>query len=208
MSLLGGAAHIGPEEFVGIQYFSAIENFLYFISPLKSMRGEFLFMVMAIFVTGCAPARLECTTWDELHTLPNYTAFDEWVEQNPCGSLRVRSPLFNVSGQVRGSSSLLGNWVYLHITPNLTRGAARFVVGNCASLARVPINESGSFVFLSLPAGKYVAVTYSFDNNSQMVLHEYNRSGFVIRQDDEFMEGNRLYSVFSVLSNDDDVTLN
>jgi len=162
------------------------------------MRLALLLTVLTFLLLACAPARLECTTWDELLTLPNFTASDKWVEQNPCGSLLVRPPLFNVSGQVHGSSDLLGDWVSLHIMPNLTRGAAGYVAGNCASLGRVPINKSGSFVFLSLPVGKYVAVVPSFVNDYSVEIEEHVGSGLEVRQVDAFGDGNHTFSLFFV----------
>ena len=161
------------------------------------MSSSWFPVALAVILVGCSLADDEILRRQDSVGIPSSSTFDKWVRQNPCGALTVQRPLLNASGRVGGRVTS-GQWVHLYIAPNLTRGAARFVVGNCASLGRVPVNRSGGFELLSLPEGKFVAATNSPGKDSHMIVHEYNRSGYHIRQDDAFLEEDRLLFIFSI----------
>ncbi len=161
------------------------------------MRCEILSLVFLL--SACATHTTLPGERDPVGPMPNYTSLNGWMERNPCGMLKVRSPLYNASGDF-GSAKSVGGWVSLHIAPNLTRAAAQFAAESCAPLGRVSVAESGSFVFPSLPAGRYVAVALVFprDENSSLAIQYESSPDFGVVEVDAFREGNWTFSLFSV----------
>lgn len=163
------------------------------------MRFKILLTFLVFVLSACAAGTTTPAGDDLVRVLPYYTVIEDWVKQNPCGSLRVRPPLFNVSGELRGSKPA-GSWVSLYIAPNLTRDGARFAVERCASLGRVPVDNSGSFLFPSLPVGHYVALVLVFprDESASLEIDGGFWLDHQVVEVDSFREGSGAFVVFAV----------
>lgn len=84
--------------------------------------------------------------------------FDEWMENHPCGVLRVTSRirLFNVTGHVT-SQTRPGSRVRLFITPNTSFNHSMYVIENCGPLWKAEVGSTmRNFSVNGIPAGKYI----------------------------------------------------
>lgn len=149
---------------------------------------------------GCGIDR-EAPSASEPVTVPahDYSAFEDWVRHNPCGSLTIKRPLFNVSGQVSSSTGRV-SMVTLFIAPNISPGAAVYVIEHCPPLMRIPLTEPGEFTLSSLPEGDYL-VAFLGDPTTErplpMEILGYHKSNYSISA---VLTGEFKGSVYSVLS--------
>ena len=104
---------------------------------------------------------------------------DQWINNNPCGALKMKYPVFNVSGFVTAEVKP-GSYVYLHTAHNTTLEGAIYAANHCHAITRAAINKNKTFSINSLPAGTYVlSVPIDSFGSSQgfPLLAEFNRSG-------------------------------
>ncbi len=137
-----------------------------------------------------------------------YTAFQEWTRQNPCGSLSIRPPLFNVTGHLSGTDNY-NRSLRLHIAPNTTADAALYVIDNCARLGYIDVQQNGMFTVGALPEGDYVLVTWKDPWAYETVrpeIFEYNQSNFTIKMETWAADKTRSLLAFSVRPSRNEVT--
>jgi hypothetical protein len=107
----------------------------------------------ALMLAGCT----ERDFGEQRHSLLLAENLSEWIEANPCGVLRVRSPLFNVTGhfttEVRPNTPLS-----LFVTPDTTFNAALYVVEHCRPIGRMQVQDPRRFRLGPLPQGNYVVM--------------------------------------------------
>ena len=133
-------------------------------------------------------------------TMPDREAWEEWVRNNPCGSLTITRPPFNVTGHIPAGGPV-GSSVFLFIAPNVSRGGAFFAVDNCAPLMAVPIREEGQFYLGPLPEGDYVVVAPKYTVRGEAtppVIEEYVLSDYAVTAAMDGRDEQHALTVFSV----------
>ncbi|MFC1734748.1 hypothetical protein ACFL1X_01430 [Candidatus Hydrogenedentota bacterium] len=163
------------------------------------------FIVVVIAILGCRQTSLP----DNIVS-PNIPSIDDihaetqqWMVTNPCGSLRVKRPLFNITGdltaQVKPNST-----IYFFIAPNTTLVAALRIVGDCSPIAAVQVSDVGRFRLFFLPASDYIGMipeTSFISSQGFPVIEEFNHSNHSVRM--VWYGGNQQFSLaaFSIRSN-------
>lgn len=148
-------------------------------------------ILTATCLLGLCLALVACVQMKEENTVQaaskislaeRYAAIHEWMDNNPCGVLRMRQPVFNVNGVVTADVKP-GSHVYLNTAHNTTYTGAIYAVDHCRAITRLPIAEDNSFTITSLPAGTYV-LSVPIDSFGPAqgfpVVEEFNRSGHTL----------------------------
>ena len=121
----------------------------------------------------------------------------EWMEKNPCGILRIRQPLLNVTGRLTAPAKL-NTFIRLYTAPNTTLDGALNVAGHCRPLMTQPIGPNGSFTLGNLPVGNYVVVVSAdrfIQGQGFPIITKQNFSGYAVEQ--VFHGGDYLFSLAS-----------
>lgn len=150
-----------------------------------------LVLLLLLFLTACQPV----ADSSQASTQSANDLWEKWKEQNPCGSLAIERPLYNVSGKMT-VAVVHRSKASLHIARNLTLEGALYVAVNCAPIARVNIDQEGRFEFLNLPMGKYVVSIDARDfihGQGFPIINEIRTEAVVIEQ--AFQGGDPSYSV-------------
>ena len=119
----------------------------------------FVLLALTVLLPGCMPK-----TGEIVHANPSVSnvteAADKQSDTNPCGTLRVQYPVFNVTGfltaRVKPNSS-----IYLFVSTDTSSNTAMYVVTHCPFLIEEPIYDQKRFKFYNLPPGDYVALVPS-----------------------------------------------
>jgi hypothetical protein len=123
---------------------------------LHSWNTLFVLLALTVLLSGCMRK-----TGEIVHTnasISNATeAADKQSDTNPCGTLRVQYPVFNVTGyltaRVKPNSS-----IYLFVSTDTSSDTAMYVIMHCPFLIEEPIYNQKYFKFYHLPPGDYVAL--------------------------------------------------
>jgi len=130
----------------------------------------------------------------------------EFFDNNPCGSLKIRHPFINVSGFLteRARQNAI---LYLFLSPDTSFNTSLFVVENCPAISRWTLLARTEFDLGLLPEGNYIVVLDAGSSESGQgfpIIHETNDSNLTIRM--AFHGGSQRYSMtaFSILARDDE----
>ena len=106
-----------------------------------------------------------------------------WMDNNPCGYLRVRHPVFNVTG--RFTAPVPPNTtVYLLTVHNTSIEGALFAAHHCAPISRAELLDSKRFVVCSLPAGRYALMVSRDDfvrSSGYPIVTEFSERNHTLR---------------------------
>jgi len=176
---------------------------------LKKLRSPLLFIVfieVLRMVGGCSLEPSSPSLGSEaVPSRPNLSAYSDWLRNNPCGSITIKRPLFNVTGYfpepIRSNAT-----AYLFTAPNTSLNAALFVIDHCAPLMKVSVKSDGWFKLPSLPQGYYVvaAPRHLFPKDSALpIMNEYRLSSYSITAALAHQSQRHTLAVLSVLPADD-----
>jgi len=117
-------------------------------------------MYRVIGVAAAALMLAGCTERDlgkQKHPLLLAENLSAWIEANPCGVLRVRSPLFNVSGRFTGDVKP-NTSIRLFVSRDVTFDSSLYVVEHCRPIGRMQLQDARRFRLGLLPQGNYVVM--------------------------------------------------
>ena len=157
-----------------------------------------ILVIGTVILYGCDSHYVEVSNrfCEHLHNIS--LGLEQWelqVESNPCGWLRIRPPLVNVTGFL--TESLYNDTdIFLFVTPNTSFNASMYVVEHCHPIQHNKILGNDRFHFGPLPSGNYVVM---FERQSLdpvqgfPIIHETNESGIEVKM--AFQGGNARYSI-------------
>ena len=165
------------------------------LGRFRMLAKIFVFFPVFCLLSGCVSSG-PISKRSENSPLGTFNLSD--LENNPCGTLHVRKPLFNVTGSltadVRPNSS-----ISLFVAPDTSLGSALYVVRNCAFILRKTIGPGKQFQFNYLPAADYVAMVprSAFGGKIQgfPTVWEFNLSNYSMKFN--FCGGDGKYSLVS-----------
>lgn len=144
-------------------------------------------LLATLFSTGCSDVPVtEAQRYDDLHGMlaEIRSASEEWRRSNPCGAVRIRRPLAEVSGRV-GEGAAPSVSVSLLAVRNVSFEASRYAAANCAVLAESVVGEDGGFRLGALPEGDLLIVFSGDGGGSQSMpvgTLAVNDSRFLLEQ--------------------------
>ena len=161
-------------------------RFVLYVVMLKAATLALGLMGLCLILSSCKTVDdvSEVQTGSVHPPAERHAAIEEWMDNNPCGHLKIQKPLFNVSGHIPAKVRP-GSFVFLYTAHNTTQSGALYVVNHCRAIVRSEIALDGSYTVKGLPAGTYVV---SIPNSAFYVapespeLEKPNQSGYAIEK--------------------------
>ena len=115
------------------------------------------FGLAIVLLTACGESQHEIgdAHYERINLSERSEQMHLWFETNPCGILRVRAPMFNVTGKLSVPVDL-NTTIDIYMTHNTSFESALYAVTHCPPIAQADLIGNDRFLIRSLPTGKYV----------------------------------------------------
>ena len=115
------------------------------------------FGFVIVLLTACGESQHEIgdAYYERVNSSENHDRMHLWFETNPCGILKVRAPMFNVTGKLSVPVDI-NTTIDIYMTHNTSFESSMYAVTHCMPVIKAELVGNDEFLIRSLPAGKYV----------------------------------------------------